>query len=97
MEIGPDEFDKVHEVKVRVTHQGDGSLLSQSVAGFQSALPPDLNAGETLTTPLVVPLRAMIPEFGPYDVFASADGFTPRILTVYVLPVPPRHASTTVL
>jgi hypothetical protein len=90
IEIGPEEIDRVHEVRVRVTRQSDLSQMGQAGAGFQPVRPPALQQGEALTIPLVVPLVMVpIPDFGAYDVHASPDGLTPRILTVYVLEPPP--------
>ena len=90
IEIGPEEINRVHEVRVSLTRQADASIVGQAVAGFQTTAPPAMQPGEALTISTVVPLGMMpIPAFGAYDVRASVDEFTPRILTVYLLQPPP--------
>jgi hypothetical protein len=89
-EVGPDEINKVHEVKVKVTRQSTAGTLAQLTGAMQAAGPMELEKGEAATFPLVMNLGLIpLPALGAYDVQVSGDTTSSRMLTVYLKKPPP--------
>lgn len=91
IEVGPEEIRQVHEIRVQVVQQSSAEVIGQVIGGMQptgATLP--LAPGEAGMVPVVIPLGPIgLPELGAYDVRVSADGLAPRILTVYLVDLPP--------
>lgn len=89
IECGPQEFDSVHEINVRVTHTGAAVELGRVTAGFQHRQVSELNPGEPIIMPVSISLFPVpVSELGGHDVHVSVDGGEPKILTAYAIPVP---------
>jgi len=89
LEIGPEEIEAVHEVRVTVLWAGGGEEIGQATLGFQAPPQPQLQPGEAMVVPLVIPIQGiMITHMGPHDVRVTVDGEPPTILTVYAVDAP---------
>lgn len=85
MEIQPDEFDIVHEVRVSVVNAGDAREVGSATGAIKPPVPLGIHPGEPMVTPLVVPLSPIIlHSLGPHDVRISVDGEPAGHLTCYV-------------
>jgi hypothetical protein len=93
VELGPDEIERVHEVRVRVVRTSSAKEVGAVVAAFQAnqqVAGAQLEPGETLSIPMAIPLGMMLlPGYGSYDVSAAADGHVSKLLTVYLKLPPP--------
>jgi hypothetical protein len=84
LEVGPDEIQNVHEIRVTVTKDGGGTQLGQLVVGFQLVPPPHLHPGEAMVVSQAFGLSPIgIDSLGQHDVRVTVDGATPRILSFY--------------
>jgi hypothetical protein len=90
IEIGPDELKKAHEVRVIVKQNATTIKMGQAVGAFQTSPAINMESGESLTAPIVIPLGLIsVAGYGAYDVHISLDDGASRILTFYVKRPPP--------
>lgn len=91
LEVGFDELDRVHELRVTVNRDGGQERIGEVAAALQP--PPGaaevLHPGEPAVVPVVIPLQPIVIETnGQYDVRVSADGGVAEIRTIYFDPAP---------
>lgn len=86
VEVGPDEFDRVHELRVRVRSPQQANEVGEALIGMHPMeVSPGMKPGEAATLPFVLPLAALeLAEFGPYDISVSVDEEPSVLLTLYV-------------
>lgn len=86
LEIGEDEAEDVHELRVTVVNDG-GESVGMVTAAMQG--PPGartfLHPGEPAVVPVAIPLGPIVlPGHGMYDVRVVADNGVAEIRTLYI-------------
>ena len=85
IEVGPDELDKVHEFRVRITANQSVNVLVNSSFSFGPMQSPGTFAGEATQFPLVVDIKAELPEWGAYDIAVTLDNEPEMPLTFWLV------------
>ncbi len=87
IELGPDETEQAHELKVVAKHNDTAADVGRIVGGFQAGS-ANREPGEGLYVPLVLDLRPITVEhLGAHDVHTEVDGqIGPRLTCYFVEP-----------
>jgi hypothetical protein len=89
IEIGADEFDRVHSLYIAVKAVDTASTIARVEGGAQIGDSSVFEAGESGLLPAAIDLRPVaIEAYGQYDVHIGVDGAEPIVLSFWIKPRP---------